>query len=227
MTRRVRRSACVFLVLAPGCAPEPAAVPITEEPRHHLVSEREFAQVLDIRILGGDTTLFHIHARPIAYACVGGSEMATQVLGGDWNPPGSPCDPGFTFSNPEYADQPLTHRVANTGDDFFHLVGVQSLRERSQVATLAPAAAGTVGVDNDWFRGSTIDLGPGEIVPEHRHDVPTLMILAWGGAVASVASTGRTNMLMEPGAWAWFEPGTHYITGPDSLALRLVEFEAR
>ncbi len=32
---------------------------------------------------------------------------------------------------------------------------------------------------------------------------------------------------MEPGAWAWFEPGTHYITGPDGLALRLVEFEVR
>lgn len=223
----LRGPSCALLVLAAACVPEPAPVPIVEEPRHRLASEREFAQVLDVQILGSDTTFFHIHERPIAYACVSGSAMATQPLGGEWSPPGSPCDPGFTFSNPEYADQPLTHRVANTGVDLFHLIAVQNLRDRSELAPLGAGVPGTVGVDNDWFRGSTIALGPGEVVAEHRHDVPTLMILAWGGAVASVSSTGRTNMLMEPGAWAWFEPGTHYITGPDGLALRLVEFEVR
>jgi hypothetical protein len=135
LMRGLPGTSCALLVLA-ACVPEPTPVPIVEEPRHRLASEREFAQVLDVQILGSDTTFFHIHERPIVYACVSGSEMATQPLGGEWSPPGSPCDPGVVFSNPEYADQPLTHRVANTGVDLFHLIAVQNLRDRSELATL-------------------------------------------------------------------------------------------
>ena len=217
-----------LLLVLTGCAAEPEGVPVAQEPRHRLVSDREFAQVLDIRILGSDTTLFHTHADPIAYACISASEMSTQVSGGDWSPPGRTCrEPGMTFSNPEYAERPLTHRVANSGQDMFHLIGVHNLRDRSTLSPLGPAGPGTTGVDNDWFRTTTIALGPGEVVPAHRHDVATLLVLAAGGAAGSAEDGGPTNLLVEPGAWLWFEPGTHAITTADGQALTLVEIEVR
>jgi len=225
----VRRAfALVVLGLLAGCGPTvPGGVPVAEEPRHRLVSDLDFAQVLDIQILVSDTTLFHTHARPIAYTCVSGSSMASQVAGADWGQPGTPCVPGVPFSVPGYAESPLTHRVANDGLDLFHLIAVQSLRDVPGPTALGAPGAGNTAVDNEWFRAQTIELAPGQTSPTHRHEVPTLMVLTAGSGAASTLEDGRQNMLMEQGAWMWHQPGSHTLAAVEGVALRVVEVEVK
>ena len=226
-TARLRSGRVVpFALLAACAAPGPPSVPVAEEPRHRLVSDLEFAQVLDVRILGSDTTLFHTHANPIAYACVGGAPVATQAIGEEWSPPGEPCRSGTAFSNPEYVSAPLTHRVANTGLDVFHLIAVQSLRDASSRTALGRVAAGSPLVDNAWFRALAVDVRPGGAIPPHRHDVATLLVLTTGSGIVSVGDGGE-NILVEPGAWAWLQPGEHELTAGDGVAGRIIEIEVK
>ena len=219
------------IVLAFGvlgaCGGVPEGVPVETEPRHRLVSERDFAQVLDVQILGGDTTMFHRHSLPMAYVCVRGSETATQATGEDWNPPGTPCAQGFSFSTPQYRETPLTHRVANVGIDLFHLVGVQNLRAPAERTALGLPGAGATVVDNAWFRTQSIELGGGERTLEHTHEVPTLIVLAAGAGVESISSDGRVDLLVEEGAWLWLDSGAHTLTSADGLDVRLVEVEVK
>ncbi len=231
-----RRAALLFGIGAiSACGTTvPSGVPVEEEPRHRLVSDLEFAQVLDVQILGGDTTLFHTHSHPIAYVCVGGSEVVAQPAGGEWDTSGTVCQVGTSFSTPEYAESPLTHRVANTGLDIFHLIAVQNLRDGASAAAL-DRPAGTTLVDNDWFRVQAIEIDPQgaadpytRAVPAHRHDVPTLLVLVGDGPVSSVGSDNREHIVVDRGAWAWIEAGaTHSLVSVEGSLTRVVELEVR
>ncbi|MFV1988890.1 MAG: cupin domain-containing protein [Gemmatimonadota bacterium] len=216
-----------------GVAVQPG-VPVEQEPRHRLVSDLEFAQVLDIQILGNDTTMFHTHSRPIAYVCLRESEVAAQPAGEEWGKAGSVCRAGTASSTPEYAESPLTHRVTNTGLDIFRLLAVQNLRDGGAPAALGPPAGATM-VDNDWFRAQAIEIDPGgtedpytRAFPPHRHDVPTLLVLVGNGPVSSVGSDDREHVVVEPGAWAWIDAGaTHSLVSVEGTPTRVVEVEVR
>lgn len=210
----MRRLAVGLAALAAtACSPPaPAAVPVQEEPHHRMVSETAFAQVLDIRILGGDTTLVHVHSRPMAYACISGSALKTQVRGAGWTPAGEPCAVGTGGVTTTYAARPEAHRVANVGLDGFRIIGVQSLRDPET---------------GDWFDLRTVMLGLAAEDAAHRHDVPTLVVLAAGAAVNRVVG-GRETLLLDPGTWVWIEAGSSHSlineTGPEA---RLVEIAVR
>jgi hypothetical protein len=223
------------LVAVAACAdPAPRGVPVEQEPRHHLVSDEPFAQVLNVQILGGDTTLYHTHARPIAYVCIGGSEVAAQAAGEDWGAPGTACSTGSSFSNPEYSGSPLTHRVTNTGVDVFRLLAVQNLREGGSPAEVGPAV-GIRLVDNEWFRVSTVEVDSrgaedpyARAFPPHRHDVPKLVVLVGNTGISSVGADNRENIVMEPGAWTWVEAAaTHSLVSIEGTVSRVVEVEVR
>ncbi|MDX1396236.1 MAG: hypothetical protein R3195_17785 [Gemmatimonadota bacterium] len=223
-------------IAAAACAPSgPRGVPVEQEPRHRLVSDRPEAQVLDIAILGSDTTLYHTHARPIAYICLRGSRMATQPAGGEWTPAGQACDPGSAFSNPEYGTAPLTHRVANDGTDVFHLIGVQHLGDGAAPAAPTPTPAGSALVENDWFHVVAHDVTPppgrdpyGGQRQMHSHATLTLLVLVADGAVSSIDAAGSEQFIMERGAWTWLEPGIeHGFVAIDGLPTRVVEVEVR
>ena len=69
----------------------PPPVPLSGEPRHHVVYESPAMRVHDIHISPGDTTLFHTHDTAILYVPIARSTNRNQVLGG--NGPAAPRRP--------------------------------------------------------------------------------------------------------------------------------------
>ena len=115
-------------------AQDPAPVPLSGEPRHHVVYESAAMRVHDIQIPPGDTTLFHTHDTPILYVPIARSTNRSQVLGGEWSggaaaTPAAPAPaggerPGRVNSVMTYVEKPFTHRVNNVGTSLFRLVGI-------------------------------------------------------------------------------------------------------
>src|SRR5947207_7441111 len=58
-----------------------AQVPVRFEPRHKVALENEFIRLLDVRILPGDTSLFHIHQAPSFFIPLSNTAIGSQVKG--------------------------------------------------------------------------------------------------------------------------------------------------
>ena len=77
-------AASSFTPAARLSAQDPAPVPLSGEPRHHVVYESPALRIHDIQIPPGDTTLFHTHDTAILYVPIARSTNRSQVLGGEW-----------------------------------------------------------------------------------------------------------------------------------------------
>jgi hypothetical protein len=196
------------------------AVPVHEEPLHHLVFNDDVAFILDVQIPSGDTTLYHTHTDPILYVSIGTSRTRSQVMGRDWVGPGvgPVSSPGRVFSNIRYADRPVTHRVNNVGDGLFRLIGVinrghgpaADSAARSPRPTAAAPSGFDVEIDNHWFRSFRGTLEPGASNTLHRHALPVVTVQA------------------ADGTWLFHKAGTeHSLENLGATSLELVEIEIR
>jgi hypothetical protein len=77
---------CQFLVLAllfsaslPAQAP--VAVPLTEEPHHHLVLENDYVRVFRVSVPAHAATLLHQHDVPYLYVSLGPADVVNAVQG--------------------------------------------------------------------------------------------------------------------------------------------------
>jgi hypothetical protein len=74
---------CFFLLLLafPFKAQAPAAVPIPEEPHHHLVLQNSFVRVFRVSVPAHDATLLHQHDVPYLYVALGPADFVNAVAG--------------------------------------------------------------------------------------------------------------------------------------------------
>ena len=62
-------------------AQAPTAVPISEEPHHHLVLENEYVRVFRVSVPAHDATLLHQHDVPYFYVSLGPADVVNAVQG--------------------------------------------------------------------------------------------------------------------------------------------------
>ena len=81
------RTACLLSIALWCWAPNmqapavPSAVPLTAEPRHHLVFENSYVRAFRVSIPGHDATLLHQHDVPYVYVALGPAEFVNAVAG--------------------------------------------------------------------------------------------------------------------------------------------------
>jgi len=196
-----------------------AQVPLEQEPRHHLEFANESLRVISPQIPPGDTTLEHIHTHDDATVCIHGSEVRGKQPGGEWSKPGMICTPGQAGST-EYTGKPRSHTVQNVGSGVYHLMLVENLREGGWKENEALHAAGLkILRENRSFRMYEAELS-GSSVAAHSHEVPTVVILVSGEAMAG------DKRLDQPGRWAVVPAGSqHQVTSPGNA--RVIEIEVR
>jgi quercetin dioxygenase-like cupin family protein len=222
----------LFLAASAGASAQ-EVVPVHEEPRHHLVLEQSSFQILDIRFLPGDTTLFHTHDAPIHYVVISASSINTQVLGETWSTVGtdsSALPVGSGSSNVEYARQPVTHRVANTGSNLFRLIAVVN-RGRGRLSPPENAGVinpmpGSIEAESEWFGRARLSLQAGEEIEAANLADPVVAIQVSTGK-SELHDDGRVGAgTNAPGDWFVLDPATPQTLrnpGPGAITLVLVE----
>src|SRR6266581_1061939 len=198
---------CVVALFAPqleGRAQD--AVPIHREPRHRLVLDSVRFRVLDVQIVPGDTTRFHIHDTAILYVDLAPSPVAIQILGGAWTgftPPGSPGGrTGPVRIDSTYVLHPITHRVTNTGASTFRVLAIIS-------SGPAPASGGdttqtlpgTTELRSTWFRQARVQMEPGSTTEWRTSGTPVLIVQpALTGIEVELEGAARQR-LESAGSW--------------------------
>ncbi len=128
LLRVTARSFCLAALSSLPVWSQVAAVPIDQEPRHHVEFANNMLRVISPRIPAGDTTLEHLHTHDDVTVCIHGSEVRAKSPGGEWSNPGSVCMPGRTAVT-EYTGSPRSHIVQNVGSNVYHLALVENLRD--------------------------------------------------------------------------------------------------
>jgi quercetin dioxygenase-like cupin family protein len=113
-------------VPAPAVSSESsAAVPVEQEPLHHVILQNQYVRVLDVTIPPGISTLFHTHEHDNFSIRVSDGLVQTQTQGKDWQPP-SPLERGSVVFS-KGSNQHYTHRVKNMGTVPYHVIDVELL----------------------------------------------------------------------------------------------------
>lgn len=216
-------------VTFPQAFAEPTAVPVYEEFRHRLIFEKDHVRVINVNIPPGDTSLYHIHDVPTVYVVINGALLRSQVLGGEWVDP----DPAQYRQNGElidakgYIDKMLIHRVSNTGEEPFRVIGIMNSNTgKDRVAAAEENMRAKSGIDNSWFSSWRISLKPGATSDLYRLNDPAVLVQTSDGHSDVLIGGHSTAEKTVSGNWSWHNKGDTFQLrnlGTSDVQLVLVE----
>jgi quercetin dioxygenase-like cupin family protein len=152
-------------------------VMVFDEPRHRLTFEKDNLKIVSVNIPVGDTSMYHLHDRPMLYVAINGSMMRNQDRGSEWQEPNPDNlrSPGEILYR-DYLAKPQNHRVENIGEQPFRLVGHINFGPGSDPG-LNDGLDGVKPVEeSNWFRAYRHRLAAGESTDEHIHQYPVVIV---------------------------------------------------
>lgn len=214
-----------------------AQVPLSQEPRHHIVFENAQFRILNVDVPAGDTTLMHLHDHDIVtVSMTSGTDTRVQGPGEAWTnrAPRPLGDVAMT----DYTGKPQSHRLEVLGKTPYQLFAVEQLRA-SGLTAAAPLAAGgtTMAKESRAFRVYDVRLVRDRSQTTHTHTVPTIAVLLSGKvmsegpdtqAKANAPAAVGLKQLDRPGQWVLIPAGdTHHLVRLASGDAQVVEIEVR
>jgi hypothetical protein len=226
----------VLILVATGIIA--AQVPLTQEPRHHVVFENAQLRILDVNIPPGDTSLDHRHDFDIAtVSMTSGTNTRQQSAGQPWGPVRPPRPLG-NANVTEYTGTPASHRVENVGTSAYRLFAVENLRTSGWSTTPLATGLGTkLTTESRAFRIYDVRLGHESSQTSHTHAVPAIAILISGTMMSdgpdkqakdyAPAPVGL-KQLSQPGQWILVPGGDrHHMVRLGTADAHIVEIEVR
>jgi quercetin dioxygenase-like cupin family protein len=219
-----------LVVLLPGLiaggshlqrAPQPA-VPVREEPMHHLVLENDSVRAYDVVVPPGQSSLFHVHALDYVYIVLGEATLKSEIQGQ------APADLPVRRGEVRFTPGPVTHRVVNVGATPFRNVTVEILRPRfvtpPGLSIFATSTPENVVLENDRVRVTRAVLQAGEAMPAHSVPGRTLVIPLSPGTVRLETAGGQPRTVeLEAGTLQWYaSPVTQSMRNTGRSALEIV-----
>ena len=172
-------------------------VHLLQEPRHRTVHNEGNLYLLDVQVNPGDESFAHVHDQAI---------LLTTIRTG--NGPSN----GPVRAIPEYATEPLTHKVSNDGPGLLRIIafvnGGAGLMNNSDAPSGMTADP---DIENPWFRSYRLELGPGEQTEMQTHNNHTVIIQGSDGLVHVTREDGMTRELDAAGKWEWRTPGSTFL----------------
>ena len=214
-----------------------AQVPLSQEPRHHVVFENAQFRILNVDVPAGDTTLMHVHDRDlVTVSMTTGTDTRVQSPGEAWanRAPRPLGDVAVT----EYTGKPQSHRLEVLGKTPYQLFAVERLRA-SEATSAAPVESGGTRLvkESRSFRVYDVRLVRDRSQTSHTHAVPTIAVLLSGKvmsegpdaqAKANAPAAVGLKQLDRPGQWVLIPAGdTHHLVRLASGDAQVVEIEVR
>ncbi len=211
------------LVLSTLVASQQSPVPVEDEPHHQLVLKNDSVMVLRVKLLPGESTLFHTHVHDRVAVDLSDTTITLQKLG---QPEGAPelTKPGNVAASE--SNGPFTHRVHNAGNAVFEVLDVELLHRPTKAAG---PAAGKVEAENPSARVYKWTLAPGATSAMHTHERPYLIISATPMVLKMTDPEGKSfTHEVKAGDVHWVDAKvTHSLANEGTTAGQIVEIELK
>lgn len=182
-----------------------AQVPVSKEPRHHVVFENEKVRLLNVLLPPGDTTQYHVHSTPSVFICFTKTNTASQLMGRQSTSGISSA--GTIWSENLSSPHIKTHRVWNLDTDTFHVMDVEILSKNpgfSQKALETPHVQLTI--DTPWARIYKIELAKSEQVTIKKHLSAYILVTINNGMIEMIKNNTHNSLLLQPGTFFRIQP---------------------
>lgn len=205
------------------CVAQQSAVPVEQEPHHHLVFKNEFIEVMRVNVPPGQSTQFHTHGHDGAAVQLS-SATITQQKPGEAESPKQQGKPGDVSTRT--VDTPYTHRVINVGGTPFEVIDVEFLRRTQTPST---TIAGEVVKENPSARVYHWSIAAGEKAVPHMHGRPYLVVAPVAMQLKTTNSDGESvTDLLQPGDFHWVDKGIrHTLENVGTQPGEIVEIELK
>jgi hypothetical protein len=198
-------------------AQAPTAVPIPQEPHHHLVLENDYVRVFRVSVPAHESTLLHQHDVPYLYVALGPANVINAVQG---KPEAHliMADGQLGYSPGHFA-----HIARNDSAAPFNNVTIELLHPQGEAHNtcgfVIPGQAAAVcdpPPRSDWadtqFETSeaTLDLVWLFANGKHTESASKLAFLVVGlaGPQVKISAKGKSPKVLREGEVEWFDPGT-------------------
>ena len=225
----MKRSLLVLAVVALACAlaaQNPTPVPVSKEPRHHLVLENDKVRIYDVTVAVGDQTLLHQHDIDYVFVTLGDSDVENRVLGRP------PVELKLEDGEARFAKGGFAHVAVNKAQTPFHNITIEILPTQPSGMELPalPLGAGmTVEpvFDQKVVRCFSFTLEPGAVMPLHEHKTDHLVVMLTDAHLKSdVVGKGSSDITPKRGDPVFVRGGySHTLTNVGSTPARFVEIE--
>jgi acetolactate synthase regulatory subunit len=194
----------VAAVLVAGAAQQPPAfdpdaIPVEQEPQHHLVFANEFVRVIDLHMPPGFRSLKHSHVW---------DNVAVTIDPGRNDPEALARVGRVTFQKGGYS-----HAVGNTAPLEAHFLDIEILTSGAKANETRELAAHKLELENDKVRVYRVTLAPGQSMVGHSHGHGWLSVTVKGGP---------------PGAFTWHDAlSSDAMKNSGTSPLEMVEIEPK
>jgi len=216
------RSDLSFVPATSGSAQ--TAVPVDEEPHHHVLLKNDFVEVIRATLQPGESTLFHTHAHDIARFSLAASTTTEQLLGKP-EQPASTSRVGEVYAE-SVSNRPYTHRIHNVGNGLMDEFAVVLLQGPTQPST---HAAAPVAAENASARVYNWVLAPGTVAAMHTHQRPYLIVAVTPPHLKLISRDGQSLAeAVKPGDFHWVNAKvTHALANEGTAEGQIVEIEMK
>ena len=213
----------LMLVLSTLVASQRSPVPAEEEPHHHLGLKNDSVMVLRVKLLPGESTLFHTHAHDRVTVDLSDTTITRQEPGEPESAPEAtkPGDVAALVSN-----GPYTHLVHNAGNAVFEVLDVELLHRPTNASG---PAAGKLEAENPSARVYKWTLAPGATSAMHTHERPYLIISATPLVLKMTDPEGKSfTHEVKAGDVHWVDARvTHSLANEGTTVGQIVEIELK
>ncbi len=211
------------LVLSSFLAAQRSPVPVEAEPHHHLVLNNDSVMVVRVKLLPGESTLFHTHLYDRMTVDLSDATITRQKLGE------AESSPETTKAGRVVAlesNGPYTHLVHNAGNGVFEALDVELLHRPTKAAG---PAAGKVEAENPSARAYKWTLAPGATSAMHTHERPYLIISATPLMLKMTDPEGKSSTHeVKAGDIHWVDAKvTHLLANEGPTVGQIVEIELK
>ncbi|MDQ6844698.1 MAG: cupin domain-containing protein [Bacteroidota bacterium] len=186
-----------------------AQVPVSKEPRHHLVFENENARILNVLLPPGDTTQYHLHSTPSVFIMLTHTKTGSQKITND--PVTSTSKAGDIWFENLNPPNTKIHRVWNMDTATYHVVDVELLTKDSGFANPPLTLEHThIIIDTPWVRVYSIVLAKDQQTTIKGKRPGFILIAINAGNIQLTENNKRSNSTIQPGANFIIEPNTEF-----------------
>ena len=206
------------------------AVPLSQEPHHHLLLQNQYTRVWEVTLAPHESTLMHHHANDYIAVIMGPSQVENAVEGR------SAITGRAAAGEVRFTSAPMSHRLTNTGDTPFRNLVVEILNKKPPSADTEQGERGLeVGhgglsdtvVDNSEVRVQEVQIAAGGMLHKHTHKYPFLVVALSDLNLRNMPAGKPARMVhQKAGEVKWIGAGTtHEMMNMGKQEAHLVEVE--
>ncbi len=189
-----------ILLLLLLCSDISAQVPVIKEPHHKPVLVNNYVRLLDVHLNAGDTTQYHIHAAPSVIVMISNSTIGMQKSGEAPSASGNVTAGSTSFV--DYEKNPITHRVYNSGNNVFHVMDIELVKQNPSDSCNALQESNVeTTINNNLVRVYKLALNMNNSLHINKSSCAHLLICISG-------AVNTSNKKITTGEYAFFNPNT-------------------